>query len=155
MIAHSYTTDTSTYLMMALRSVLILGGGVLLATQMVNIISGSEVLYGAAVLGCYFIFVGVCFDYHYRNLELIIGKDVIRHRRFEKIIRSERNVEVRWQDIEQITVHTWSVHLTVMDDIRLKFKLPDYTYQQFQNIKQQLGSLAEEMNIAIQIKSWW
>jgi hypothetical protein len=88
-------------------------------------------------------------------LELIIGKDVIRHRRFEKIIRSERNVEVRWQDIEQITVHTWSVHLTVMDDIRLKFKLPDYTYQQFQNIKQQLGSLAEEKNIPIQIKSWW
>jgi hypothetical protein len=42
-----------------------------------------------------------------------------------------------------------------MDDIRLKFKLPSYTNQQFREIKQQLGNLAEEKNIPVQIKSWW
>jgi len=155
MIAHSYTTDTSTHLMIILRSILILGGIALFITGTINIIKVSGAFYGGAFLGCYFIVVGIFFDYHYRNVELTIGKEVIRHRRFKKILRAERNVEVRWQDIEQITVHTWSVHLTVMDDIRLKFKLPSYTNQQFREIKQQLGNLAEEKNIPVQIKSWW
>lgn len=155
MNTHTFSTDTDTWQMRTIKWLFIASGLLILASQIPSVLSGKEVNVAAVVVGLCILPQGLFFDYYFKNIELTIGDDTIHYHRFKQVLRSEKELSIRWQDVNKIRLTNWTLKIIVMDNIDLKFKLPNYTTRQFEEMKKLLREHSQARGIQFEVTSWW